>query len=107
MMHNVTGITKEQAYDSVRREFYALRQEEQVEKRIAQEEARMVGAYFGKSTLQIGTGLEDKQFELWKSWATGETAKMEAERNAQYMSFGEDDASPAEELAEVEAQPPQ
>lgn len=92
-MHNMPGTTKEQAYDTARREFYALRQEEDVERRIAQEEARMVGAYFGKNTLQVGLELEDEQFELWKKWAMSETAKIETERNAAYTSFGDEAAS--------------
>lgn len=99
-MHHVPGITKAQAYDTVRREFYALRQEEEVEKRIAQEEARMVGGYFGKSALQVGMELEDQQFERWKTWAIGETEKMEAERNAAYSTFGDEKAD-SEDASEV------
>ncbi len=63
MMHNVPEITKEQAYDAARREFYRLRHEEDVERRVAQEEARMVGAYFGKTKQQVSMQLEDEQFE--------------------------------------------
>ncbi|TPX17112.1 uncharacterized protein E0L32_003230 [Thyridium curvatum] len=94
LMHNVPDITKEQAYDAVRREFYALRQEEEVERRIAQEEARMVGAYFGKSAMQVGMELEDAQFEKWKSWAATQTEKIEAERTAAYTSFGDQAETP-------------
>jgi small subunit ribosomal protein S23 len=93
-MNHVQGITEEQAYDAVRREFYALRQEEEVERRIAQEEARMVGAYFGKTPMQIGMELEDQQFEEWKKWAVEETMKIEAERSQAYTSFGDDSKDP-------------
>lgn len=86
-MHN-EGMTKEKAYDLVRREFYALRQEEEVERRIAQEEARMVGAYFGKNRLQIGNELEDHEYERWKDWAATEMAKAEAERENAMPTFG-------------------
>ncbi|KAI1506188.1 mitochondrial ribosomal protein [Biscogniauxia marginata] len=92
MMHNFDNLTQEQAYDIVRREFYALRQEEEVQQRIAKEEAQMVGAYFGKSFLQVGMELEDKQYERWKKWAAKQTDAIRAEQNAAYTSFGSDDA---------------
>ena len=91
-MHNIPNITREQAYDEARREFYLLRQEEEIERRIALEEARMVGAYFGKSKLQVGMGLEDEQFEKWKTWASNETTKIEAQRSSMYTSFGDEQA---------------
>lgn len=98
------GKSKESAYDEVRREFYRLRQEEEVERRIAQEEARMVGAYFGKSALQVGMQLEDKEFERWKKWAQDETMKIEAERSQAYTSFGgEEEAAGPEPEMEAEA----
>ncbi|KAI2778835.1 mitochondrial ribosomal protein [Daldinia loculata] len=90
MMHNVPGITKDQAYDTVRREFYALRQQEEVERRIAKEEAQMVGAYFGKSYLQVGIELEDREYEQWKKWAGKQIEAVKAERDSAYTSFGEE-----------------
>lgn len=86
-MHNA-GMTKDQAYDSARREFYGLRHIEEVGRRVAQEEARMVGAYFGKSALQVGMGLEDQTYEWWKQWAERQSAKMDSERSKAYVSFG-------------------
>ncbi|KAI0025872.1 mitochondrial ribosomal protein [Xylariomycetidae sp. FL0641] len=88
VMHNTPGITKEQAYDEVRREFYALRQQEEIERRIAKEEAQMVGAYFGKTFLQVGGELEEKQFEYWKKWAGKQIDMVTAEKSAAYTSFG-------------------
>ena len=86
-------MPQEQAYDKVRREFYALRQEEEVERRIAGEEARMVGAYFGKSALQVGMEVEDSQFEHWKSWAHQENMRLvTADRNL--SSTAADESSP-------------
>ncbi|CAK7215899.1 mitochondrial ribosomal small subunit component [Sporothrix bragantina] len=87
LMHS-SGLTKDQAYDVARREFYKLRHLEEVEQRVAQEEARMVGAYFDKSPLQIGMELENKSYENWKEWAAIETAKFEAMRSKAYTSFG-------------------
>ncbi|KAI1634689.1 37S ribosomal protein Rsm25 [Biscogniauxia mediterranea] len=90
MMQNIPGISLEQAYDVVRREFYALRHEEEVQQRIAKEEAHMVGAYFGKSFLQVGMELEDKAYENWKRWASKQIEAVRAEQNAAYTSFGGD-----------------
>ena len=63
------GMAKAAAYDEARKEFYLLRQREEIEQRIAVEEARMVGAYFGKSLVRVGLELEDKAYEKWKTWA--------------------------------------
>jgi small subunit ribosomal protein S23 len=69
------GMTQNAAYDQVRREFYELRQQEHIERRIAREEARFVGAYFDKSRLEIGHEMEGRQFEFWKGWAAHQMGK--------------------------------
>lgn len=68
---------RNKAYDTVRREFYRLRQEEEIEKRLALEEAKHVGAYFGKSRLDVGLLLEDHEYENWKVWAGKQAEKRE------------------------------
>jgi small subunit ribosomal protein S23 len=72
-------MSKDQAYDQARKEFYKLRQREETEKRIAVEEARMVGAYFGKSLLRVGLELESKAYDRWKAWADEEIEKSKAQ----------------------------
>ena len=72
------GMGRTKAYDKVRREFYRLRQEEEIERRLALEEAKYVGAYFGKSRVDVGMILEDHEYEHWKIWAGKQTAKREA-----------------------------
>ena len=91
-------MSKRKAYDNARREFYRLRQEEEIERRVAVEEAKHVGAYFGKSRLDIGMQLEDHEFENWKIWAGKETANREARSNADIETFGteESESEPAE-----------
>jgi len=96
------GKTKEQAYDEARREFYALRQQEEIESRIAVEEARHVGAYFGKGMLQVGMELEDKTFESWKRWATAEITLQEA-RNSSDVVIAVEEPADAEPEATVDA----
>lgn len=84
-----TPLTREQAYDMVRKEFYAIRQQEDIERRIAAEEARMVGAYFGKSRLEVGMELENKTFEEWRTWAETENARQNAASQSAYANFDE------------------
>ncbi|RDA94684.1 hypothetical protein CP533_2456 [Ophiocordyceps camponoti-saundersi (nom. inval.)] len=67
-------MSENEAYDKARYEFYDLRMAEEIEHRIAIEEARYVGAYFGKSRLEIGMMLEDEEYERWKKWAEEENA---------------------------------
>ncbi|KAJ2983644.1 hypothetical protein NUW58_g6216 [Xylaria curta] len=100
MMHNVEGMTKEKAYDIVRREFYALRQMEDVERRIAKEEAMKVGAYFGKTTMQVSMELEDQQYENWKKWAAKQIQGVQAEQDAAYTNFGATEEADADGIDE-------
>lgn len=62
-------MTKSYAYDIARREFYRLRLQEDIERRVAAEEAQATGANFGPTYHQIGMELENKEYENWKQWA--------------------------------------
>ena len=100
-------ITPAQAYDQARKEFYDLRLQEDVERRVAKEEAMSTGAYFGKSTLDIGMELEDKEYERWKEWASAEVTLVEQRRAAMYTGGEQSenmavDANPAEHGAAIE-----
>jgi small subunit ribosomal protein S23 len=97
-------MSKNQAYDVARKEFYALRHEEEVERRIAKEEALWTGAYFGKGVLEIGMQLEDQVYESWKVWATKEVETHERTRQAAYTSVG--DAEQVEEIEDVPVEEP-
>jgi small subunit ribosomal protein S23 len=83
-------MTSAKAYDQARQEFYALRHEEDVERRVAKEEALATGAYFGKSMLEIGMQLEDQAYESWKKWATTEIGLKEQLKNAAYTNVEEE-----------------
>lgn len=78
------NMTKAQAYDKARKEFYEYRHREEIERRIAKEEAMAVGAYFGKGPLEVGMDLEDKVFEDWKVWALKEVDTVRQQQAAMY-----------------------
>lgn len=102
---NEGGLTKNQAYDIARKEFYALRHEEEVERRVTKEEALWVGATFGKGPLEIGMELEDKTYEGWKEWATQQVQTMEMLRDSAYTGIGTKNADAGGLDAETASDP--
>ncbi|KAL8733370.1 MAG: hypothetical protein Q9166_002194 [cf. Caloplaca sp. 2 TL-2023] len=97
------NMTPARAYDQARKEFYAMRLQQDIERRIAKEEAMATGAYFGKTTLQIGMELEDKIFEEWKAWASAEVIRQEQRRAAMYTGIDNESAALPEGDQELEA----
>ncbi|KAI9849231.1 MAG: mitochondrial ribosomal small subunit component [Sclerophora amabilis] len=93
LLNNVEGMNSARAYDQARHEFYDLRHQEDVERRVAREEAEALGSYFGKSYLEIGMELEDEKYEDWKAWAIKETAALQRARSA--SQIGEENESVA------------
>jgi small subunit ribosomal protein S23 len=85
---NEGGLSKNEAYDIARKEFYDLRHEEEVERRVAKEEALWVGATFGKGALEVGMELEDKTYEEWKVWAEEEVQAAARARDTAYTGIG-------------------
>lgn len=83
LLNNVPDITKSEAYDIARREFYRLRLQQDIERRVAAEEAEATGAVFGPRQLDIGMELENQQFEQWKDWAKLE-AQFQDQRAASF-----------------------
>ncbi|KAI9872685.1 MAG: mitochondrial ribosomal small subunit component [Pleopsidium flavum] len=104
LLNNVRDMTTAKAYDQARQEFYALRHEEDVERRIAKEEAQATGAYFGKSMLEISMELENKVYENWKQWALKEVITMEQTRDAAYTGLENESATVSKDNPEFEAQ---
>ncbi|KAI5299711.1 mitochondrial ribosomal small subunit component [Ascosphaera atra] len=78
LLHNVPDITVRQAYDIARSEFYVARQEEQIERSVAHEEALATGAYFNPRMLDVGMQMEDAAFDHWKKWSEQELLLQEA-----------------------------
>ncbi|KAJ5112282.1 37S ribosomal protein S25 [Penicillium argentinense] len=77
LLNNVPDMTKSAAYDIARREFYKLRLKEDIQRRVAAEEAQATGANFGPTYLEIGMELENQQHEKWKAWARMEAQVMD------------------------------
>ena len=62
------------------------------------------GAYFGKSALEIGMELEDKEYERWKEWAMKEVTLLEQRQAAMYTGGADSSESEVESnSAEYEA----
>jgi small subunit ribosomal protein S23 len=73
-------MTKDGAYDQARKEFYAERLQQEVEMRVAKEEALATSAYFGKSRVQISGELEDHNYEAWRRKANEDFVALEQKR---------------------------
>jgi small subunit ribosomal protein S23 len=82
---------KDEAYDIARKEFYALRHEEEVERRVAKEEALWTGAYFGKGALEVGMELEDKTYDQWLQNATENVKSLALTRDSAYTTIPDPD----------------
>lgn len=98
-------MTKSAAYDIARREFYHLRLQEDVERRVAQEEARATGAVFGPTMNEIGMELENQEYERWKEWSEKE-AQIQSQKTAAFVGNSNPTEEPAAEaVAEPEVEP--
>ncbi|KAL9108633.1 MAG: hypothetical protein Q9227_006579 [Pyrenula ochraceoflavens] len=74
LLENEPDITLAHAYTKARREFYAIRHQEDVTRRIAVEEATHTGAVYPDYADPIVSGMrrEDAAFAEWRSWAIRE-----------------------------------
>lgn len=100
--------SKSGAYDIARKEFYAVRHRQDIERRVAREEALFTGAEFGPSALEVGMQLEDQKFEEWRVWATAQITAQRQQAGAAYtgnenteMDLTPDDPATQEGLNEV------
>lgn len=91
------NLSKQSAYDQARKEFYKIRLYEDIERRVAKEEALAVGAYFGPGPNAISMGIEDGVYEDWKRWAYEETQRLEQLASSGYSSTEDVDVSPSAE----------
>lgn len=60
---------REETYDQARKEFYAKRMAQDVERQVAKEEAEHYGAFFDVGEIERSLEKEDAAVEDWKKWA--------------------------------------
>jgi small subunit ribosomal protein S23 len=102
-------MPKAAAYDKARKEFYQRRHLEDIERRIAKEEALATGAYFGKTALEVGMQLEDEAWRNWMEWARGQIQVQQQRAASQMVSPTEEgndeqntgELATSEEMVEV------
>lgn len=107
------AYSKSAAYDIARKEFYAVRHRQDIERRVAREEALFTGTEFGPSALDVGMQLEDQKFEEWREWATAQITTQKQMQGAAYtgnenteLDLGVDDPATQEGLDEVSGSVP-
>jgi len=96
---------QERAYDKARKEFYAIRQRQDVERQVAKEEAMHYGSYFDIGEIERSLKEEDKAFASWKEWAKTDVESAAHQQAVAYR--GNNPSEIAEALSvnsEVEAQ---
>ena len=98
-------LSHDLCYDIARKEFYAHRHYEDVERKVAQEEARATGAYFSMSPNDIAAELESQKYENWKAWASKEIEKAKQEQGSAMGGPNTDDAEM--EASELEQAAPE
>lgn len=89
--------SKAAAYDMARKEFYAVRRKQEVQRRVAREEALAVGAIFGPSALEFGMKLEDQAWDKFRKSASMHLDALEVQRSTQTQSLGIDLENEAKE----------
>lgn len=101
-MHRKTPppLSRSAAYDVARKEFYALRHAQDIERRVALEEALSTGAYFDASPLEYGMQLENKTYEQWRAWAQKEIAAQKQLQGAVYSGISEEEEEAIESVEE-------
>lgn len=86
-----------EAYDQARKEFYAIRRRQQIQARVAAEEAENCGADFGVPFISRGMTKEAEVFDDWVVWAEKENMAL-MQRQASFAG-----QQPAPESAALQA----
>lgn len=79
-----TGLAEQSAYDIARKEFYRFRHHQEIETRVAREEALATGGFFGPGPVEIGMKLEDKAYDDWHAWAEQEIIAQKQQSSSAY-----------------------
>ena len=83
LLQTIPNLRVSEAYDIARKKFYDIRRKEDIQRRIAAEEAEATGAYFGPSALQLSMQIENKQYDDWEEWSK-KTVIEQMQRNAAF-----------------------
>lgn len=83
LLENVPDITVDEAYDIARKEFYTLRRQEAIRRKVAKEEALHMGATPEKSILQWSMQIENKHYNEWEEWSRGQVMEL-MQKNAAF-----------------------
>lgn len=97
-------MSQEEAYDQARKEFYAYRHREDLQRRVAREEALNTGANFGPNQIDIGIELEGAAYDDWKRWALEESTMKRQEAAAMYTDIDSEQSSASSEADEIKPQ---
>ncbi|KAL2315640.1 37S ribosomal protein S25, mitochondrial [Schizosaccharomyces pombe] len=60
-----SNMPVENAYDQARKEFYHLRAEQEIQQRVAHDQAQALGAVFTKSDLELGYEMDQNALNSW------------------------------------------
>lgn len=92
-------MTTTKAYDIARKEFYNLRRSEEVDRRVAKEEALAHGAQFGPGPIEWGMKLEDEMYKSWRIWAQKKLEDIKLKQEAGlYHDIGNEEVNESESL---------
>lgn len=103
LLHSVPDITESQAYDIARKEFYAHRLREDIERRVAAEEAQAVGANFGKTLNQKSIEIENQMYDDWERWSR-QTIMENMQRSAAFTGQQVESDSDTEGIGDIAEQ---
>ncbi len=98
LLQTVPDITVSQAYDKARKEFYDIRRQEDIQRRVAAEEAEAMGANFGPTILQWSMQIENKQYDDWEEWSK----KVVIENMQRNAAFAGETTNVEEEMLDAE-----
>lgn len=83
LLENVPDITMEESYDVARKEFYTLRRQEAIRRKVAREEALHMGAQPERSILQWSMQIENKHYDDWEAWSREQVVEL-TQKNAAF-----------------------
>ncbi|KAI9706251.1 MAG: mitochondrial ribosomal small subunit component [Bogoriella megaspora] len=88
-------LSHAQAYDLARKEFYDVRFRQDIERRVAAEEAQSTGGWSGPGPNEIAMKLEDLKFDDWREWAAKEVQRTKQQEGSLITSLDDEEVVPS------------